>query len=144
MAENAEDSAATWLTGLNGTDISRNITAFEHSSFGKLPNELLRNIVQYVPKRYLPALARISPVLRELAEERLYQHIILNGPRQTSLYYNENVIWPLYRTSISRPDLQTESASLSAQPTKRETESKWISLLSVSMIDHCTPSLRLP
>ena len=105
MAEHAEDSAATWLTGLNGTDISRNITAFEHSSFGKLPNELLRNIVQYVPKRYLPALARISPVLRELAEERLYQHIILRGLTETYLYYNEKVIWPLYRTLVSRPDL---------------------------------------
>jgi hypothetical protein len=44
-------------------------------------------------------------VLRKLAEERLYQHIILNGPRQTSWNYNENVIWPLYRTLVSRPGL---------------------------------------
>ena len=105
MTEPAADPAATWLTELDGTDTPRNITAFEHSSFGKIPNELLRNIIQYVPKRYLPALARISPVLRELAEERLYQHIILRGLTETYLYYNEKVIWPLYRTLVSRPDL---------------------------------------
>ena len=78
MTETAADPAATWLTELNGFDASRNITAFKHISFGLIPLEVLRNIVQYVPKKYPPALARVSPLLRELAEERLYQHIVLN------------------------------------------------------------------
>jgi hypothetical protein len=73
------DPAVTWLTELDGIQDSWNVTIFKHSSFGRLPTELLDTIIQYIPIRYLPSLSRISPVLRELVEKRLYRHIIVSG-----------------------------------------------------------------
>jgi hypothetical protein len=40
----------------------------------------------------------IFPVLRDLVERHLYHHINVDG-------YKATVIWPLYRTMVSRPDL---------------------------------------
>jgi hypothetical protein len=92
------DPAETWITELDGIDALWYRNAFNYTRLGRLPPELLEMIVKNVPKKSLSALARINPVLRDLVERHLYHHINVDG-------YKDTVIWPLYRTLVSRPDL---------------------------------------
>ena len=125
MTETAADSPATWLTK---PDDSPNIVASKHSEFSGLPTELLENIVLYVPSKHLPALARISPVLRELVEKHLYHHINVNGLGW------KRVIWPLYRTLVSRPDLANKVRIFECKA-RREEEQIEVDVSALSLHD---------
>lgn len=113
MSESVADPAETWITDLDGIDASLYKDAFKYSRLGRLPPELLEMIVRNVPKRFLPALARISSVLRELVERCLYHHINVNGA-------HAKVIWPLYRTLVSRPDLANKVSSFECMAYDKE------------------------
>ncbi|KAF3010653.1 hypothetical protein E8E13_004754 [Curvularia kusanoi] len=106
MADTAPDSVTSWLTELDGIDNEWNMTLFIHSSFGKLPMEMLENIIRFVPTFDLPALACTSRLLCELVENKLYRHIVVDGLiSRTNWGTFKNVIWPLHRTLVLRPDL---------------------------------------
>ncbi|KAJ4991386.1 hypothetical protein SVAN01_03033 [Stagonosporopsis vannaccii] len=107
MNGNTEVAATAWLTELDGIDIFWNNTTFAHSHLGRLPPELLDSIVKHIPTSDLPAAARISPRLRELAERCLYTCIDLNDEGNgfwTSPPRNDS-LWILYCTLNRRSDL---------------------------------------
>jgi hypothetical protein len=95
------DTDLHWLTDLDGIDMSWNVTAFHLSHLGRLPLELLEILVRYTSISDLPALARISPQLRGLAEQRLYSSIDLSSLCKDPA----EVLWPLHCTLVRRPDL---------------------------------------
>lgn len=80
------------------------MTAFRYSHLGRLPLELLEIIVLHVPRSQLPAVACINTQLRELAEKRLYTHVILPNASQDQAA-PEAQLWQLHCTLSRRPDL---------------------------------------
>lgn len=101
MTSATTDADSDWLTELDVIEDAWNVTAFHHSHLGMLPIELLEFIVRYTSTGDLPALARINPQLRELAEQKLYSSIDL-----THVYAEPaQVLWPLHCTLLRRPDL---------------------------------------
>jgi len=76
---------------------------FRYSHLGRLPLELLEIVVEFIPTISLPAAARISPQLRELAEKNLYSHINIGGRHSGTTIKDE--FWPLYCTLKRRSDL---------------------------------------
>lgn len=74
---------------------------------GKLPNELLQNIVRHLYRSYLLAVTLVSSRLRALAERRLYTNIIMPyipGRDEYCTTQGEKT-WYLYGTLSARSDL---------------------------------------
>lgn len=103
MTASTASTASYWLTEFDDIDASWNTTAFNHSRLGRLPIELLEPIVQYIPKSHLPAVARISSQLRELAEKCLYSHIDIGDRHGCTT--SKDPFWPLLCTLVRRSDL---------------------------------------
>ncbi|KAH6643819.1 hypothetical protein C7974DRAFT_467578 [Boeremia exigua] len=104
MTESTGATVMPWLTELDAIDISWNTTAFAHSHLGRLPRELLGSIVEFVPSRDLPVVARIGWVLRDVAEKRLYAVINIDYERTAFLHWKD-ATWSLHRTLTRRPDI---------------------------------------
>lgn len=94
-----------WLTELDSVELSWNTTAFSRSHLGRLPIELLQTIIRYIPTTHLPAVARVTPRLRELAERSLYRCIDLSRKILVDCGDRTDVLWLLHCTLIRRPDL---------------------------------------
>jgi len=107
MTESTETAITAWLNELDDIDVSWNTTNFAHCYLGRLPSELLDSIVGYVQTSDLPAVARISPKLRKLAEKHLYSWIDLktknDGSWSSPACYDS--AWMLYCTLGRRVDL---------------------------------------
>lgn len=67
--------AHDWIPDLDTIDPSYMLGPCSHTLLGQLPNELLEIVIEYLHRRDLAAVARISPVLRALAERQLYRFL---------------------------------------------------------------------
>lgn len=94
------------------------ITTFDHTSIGKLPNEVLLEIGHYLARQTLTDLALVSPRLRQISEELLYSSIDLMN-RGGSMEYiqradgnfasslpRKDILGLFYRTMLNRPKLR--------------------------------------
>jgi hypothetical protein len=91
------------------------LTSFERSRFGRLPTELLQIVTRSLPKYNLPAVARISPTLRELAERRLYHTInmpYMREDREDTPLVVKHDMWALCRTLSQCPDFGKKVKSM--------------------------------
>lgn len=113
MVTESATAATDWLTELDSIDTTWNITAFNHSYLGRLSVELLQSIVQYIPAHLIPAVARTSSGLREVAERQLYTCINLSK-RADVVSGGKDVLWPLHCTLARRPDLAQRVKKFSA------------------------------
>lgn len=107
MTEGTDTSVTAWLNELDDIDVSWNTTTFAQSYPGRLPSEILDSIIGFVQTSDLPAVARISPRLRKLAEKHLYTWIDLkthnDGGWPRPVYHDS--AWMLYCTLSHREDL---------------------------------------
>lgn len=94
-----------WIADLDSIDPFWNCTTFAFSPLGRLPTELFKLIFECLPCNDLPALAQVSPRLRELVELQMYDEITIQPKDDWHAHNYFNPLWSLYCTLSQRSDL---------------------------------------
>jgi hypothetical protein len=104
MAMPPTATAGPRVDDLDTTDVWK---TFKRTLLGQLPTELLQIITEYLGQRDLPAVARIHPILRALADRRLYCPYVSIPyfPDEGEACGRGEELWPFCRTLSHREDL---------------------------------------